>query len=170
MRGEAVFTNINSAVSRASAGSHPLAAEWEPFCLTERMIFPSALISLATYELPEEDQYDSVLGDQTGLMGIAIAAPEKDTDIEVTLTCESIMEPSVFKGKLPAGGKDDVYHVLPKIRYRFDALVTNKRPGRQCQEVRHGRGAGLPADPYLRSAPYGGLADRQRGSEEAQVV
>ncbi len=111
----------------ALSASPLLAAEWEPFCLTERMLFPSALISMATYELPEEDQDDSVLGDQTGLMGISIAAPKKDTDVEVTLTCESIMEPSVFKGKLPAGGKEDVYHVLPKIRYKYDALVANKQ-------------------------------------------
>src|SRR6185295_13083497 len=81
------------------------AAEWEPFCLTERMIFPSALISLATYELPEDDWDDSVVGDQMGLLGIEIAAPKKATEIEVTVASETIMEPSTFKGKLPAGKK-----------------------------------------------------------------
>lgn len=104
-----------------------LAAEWEPFCLTERMIFPSALISLATFELPEDEWDESVVGDQMGLMGIEIAAPKKDTEIEVTLTSDAIMEPSVFKGKLAAGRKNDVYYVLPKIRYKFDALVANKQ-------------------------------------------
>jgi hypothetical protein len=103
------------------------AAEWEPFCLTERMIFPSALISLATFDLPEDEWDDAVLGDQMGLLGIEIAAPKKSSEIEVTVTSDAIMEPSTFKGKLPAGGKSDVYYVLPKIRYKFDALVANKQ-------------------------------------------
>ena len=68
-------TNLCSILALFALSASPLlAAEWEPFCLTERMIFPSALISMATYELPEEDQDDFVLGDQTGLMGIEIAA------------------------------------------------------------------------------------------------
>ncbi len=121
-------TNLCGILALFALSASPLlASEWEPFCLTERMIFPSALISLATYELPEEDQDDSVVGDQTGLMGISIAAPRKDTDIEVTLTSDAIMEPSTFKGKLPAGGESDVYYVLPRIRYKFDALVANKQ-------------------------------------------
>src|SRR5690242_19120467 len=66
-------------------------------------LFPSFIIATATLKLPEEAiedraENEEVLGDRQGLLGVTIEAEEDDMPITVTISCESIMEPSVFKG------------------------------------------------------------------------
>lgn len=91
-------------------------------------LFPSFLIATATIKLPEEaveDYEEEVLGDPQGLLGITIEAPEDDTTITVTITCDAIMEESVFTGTLPTAG--ETYTILPKIKYKYDALARQRQ-------------------------------------------
>lgn len=104
------------------------AAEWQPLVHMDRMLFPSYVIASAGIKRPPVEENDEeVLGDPLGVIGIEIAAPDEDAEIEVTVACDAVMEKSVFKGTLEKGGEDDGYYVFPKIRYKYDELLKNKQ-------------------------------------------
>lgn len=104
------------------------AAEWAPLIHMDRMLFPSYVIASAGIKRPPVEEADEeVLGDPLGVIGIEIEAPEDDTEIEVTVSCDAVMEKSVFKGTLEKGDKEDSYYVFPKIRYKYDELTKNKQ-------------------------------------------
>ena len=94
-------------------------------------LFPSFIIATATIRLPEEAIEDNadeeVLGDPQGLLGVTLEAEEDDTSVTVTISCDAIMEPSVFKGTLPEAG--ETYTIFPKIKYKYDVLAKRSQPG-----------------------------------------
>src|SRR5262245_4806091 len=94
-------------------------------------LFPSFIIATATIKLPEDavedNEDDEVLGDPQGLLGVTLEAPEDDTEVTVTISCDPIMQPSTFTGTLAEGGK--TYTIFPKIKYKYDALAKRTQPG-----------------------------------------
>ncbi len=87
-------------------------------------LFPSFLIATATVKLPEEaDDEDSgdVLGDPRGLLGVTVEAAEDEQPVKVTITCDDIMEPSVFSGTLATAGES--YTIKPRIKFKYDVLA-----------------------------------------------
>ena len=94
-------------------------------------LFPSYVIATATAKILDasdgEEEEDEVLGDQQGLLGVSIEAEEDDQPVKVTITCDAIMEPSVFSCTLPESGES--YTILPKIKYKYDALAKRSQTG-----------------------------------------
>ena len=95
-------------------------------------LFPSFIIATATIKLPDDaiedrDEDEEVLGDSQGLLGVTLDAPEDDTAVKVTISCDAIMEPSTFSGTLAEGGKS--YTIFPKIKYKYDVLAKRSQPG-----------------------------------------
>jgi hypothetical protein len=100
-------------------------------------LFSSYIIATATLKSPEDSNADddddkdddsvTVLGDQQGLLGITIEADEDEQPIKVTITCEAVMEPSVFSGTLHKAGT--TYTVNPKIKYKYDLLAKRSQTG-----------------------------------------
>jgi len=105
--------------------------EFEPETGWNDQLFPSFIIATATIKLPDdavEDHDDEeVLGDHQGLLGVTLEAPEDDTEVTVTISCDAIMEPSTFSGTLAEGGT--TYTIYPKIKYKYDALAKRSQPG-----------------------------------------
>lgn len=102
------------------------AAEWGPVLEMDAMIFPSYIVASAAMKRPPREEVDeSVLGDPMGLIGVEIDAPEEDAAVEVVVTCDSILEKSVFRGTLEAG--DGSYVIYPKIRWKFNELLKIKQ-------------------------------------------
>lgn len=68
------------------------------------------------------------IGDRNGLIGVEILAAKSNRPVTVTVTCDEVMEPSTFSGKLEEQGTN--YFVSPKIRYKFSKLaeVTQATP------------------------------------------
>jgi hypothetical protein len=68
------------------------------------------------------------IGDRNGLIGVEILAAKANQPVTVTVTCDEVMEPSTFSGKLEEQGTN--YFVAPKIRYKFSKLaeVTQATP------------------------------------------
>jgi len=87
-------------------------------------LFSSYVIATATLKLPEPDDAeddDDVLGDPQGLLGVTVEAGEDDQPIKVTITCDAIMEPSVFSGTLASRGES--YTINLKIKFKYDLLA-----------------------------------------------
>src|SRR4030095_13260709 len=79
-------------------------AEFEAQTGWNDQLFPSFIIATATIRLPEaaveEHAGEQVLGDRQGLLGVTLQADADETPITVTVSCDAIMEPSVFTGTL----------------------------------------------------------------------
>src|SRR4029078_10250603 len=73
-----------------------------------------------------EDADEEVLGDRQGLLGVTLTADEDGTPVKVTISCDAIMEPSVYSGTLATGG--EAYTIFPKIKYKFDQLAKRSQP------------------------------------------
>ena len=108
----------------------------------DQQLYPSFLISSATVKDPpwvDQEQAD-VLGDKGGLVGVRVMSPKEKTTITVTVTCDAIMEPSIFTGTLPDAGTE--YSVFPKIKYHFDKLadIDQATPVSMTFKVQVGKG------------------------------
>jgi hypothetical protein len=106
----------------ATADDFEIQAGWND------QLFPSFIVATATIKLPQEavEEYEGTeLGDPQGLLGITIEAPEDDTEITVTVTCDEIMEESEFTGTLATGG--ETYTILPKIKWNYKALMKQRQ-------------------------------------------
>jgi len=116
----------------ASAGSNFAAsAEFETESGWNEQLFPSFIIATATIRLPEDaiedNENQQVLGDPQGLLGVTLQAEEDETPVTVTISCDAIMEESVFEGTLPTAG--ETYTIFPKIQYKYDDLASRSQPG-----------------------------------------
>ena len=95
-------------------------------------LFSSYIVATATVKLPEkpddeDEDSDAPLGDRQGLLGVSIEADEDDQPVKVTITCDAIMQPSVFSGTLPKAG--ETYTINPKIKYNYDLLAKRSQTG-----------------------------------------
>src|SRR4029078_7883990 len=75
----------------------------------------------------EDNKNEQVLGDPQGLIGVTLQAEQDDTPVTVTISCDAIMEESVFQGALPTAG--ETYTIFPKIQYKYDVLAKRTQPG-----------------------------------------
>jgi hypothetical protein len=115
-----------------AAASRVLGADFETETGWNDQLFPSFIIATATLKLPEEAIEDraegeEVLGDTQGLLGVTIEAAEDDAPVTVTISCGTIMEPSIFKGTLEKSGT--TYTIFPKIKYKYEVLAKRSQPG-----------------------------------------
>ncbi len=95
-------------------------------------LFSSYIIATATVKLPAkpvdgDEDSATVLGDRQGLLGVTVEADEDDQPVKVTITCDAIMEPSIFSCTLPEAG--ETYTINPKIKYKFDQLAKRSQTG-----------------------------------------
>jgi hypothetical protein len=121
-----VMIGLILTVSRARGADFETENGWND------QLFPSFLIATATLKLPDEAienraEGEEVLGDAQGLLGVTIEADEDDTPITVTISCGTIMEPSIYKGTLEKSGT--TYTIFPKIKYKYDVLAKRSQPG-----------------------------------------
>jgi hypothetical protein len=115
-----------------AAASRVLGADFETETGWNDQLFPSFIIATATLKLPEEAIEDraegeEVMGDTQGLLGVTIEAAEDDSPVTVTISCGTIMEPSIFKGTLEKSGT--TYTIFPKIKYKYEVLAKRSQPG-----------------------------------------
>lgn len=130
------------------------AVDFTPLAGWERQLFPSYLVATATIRLPDEVADDIqaeaeetedadpaaaegtdatgdeapasvLLGDEQGVLGVHLVSPRAGAEVKVTIRCESICEPSTFRGTLDEA--DVEYAIFPTIRYRYDRLGRNKQ-------------------------------------------
>ncbi len=123
----AVIVAICSLSLAGSAGL--VRAEFEAETGWNGHLFPSFIVATATVKLPaaDDEEEDDVLGDPKGLLGVTVEAGEDDQPIKVTITCDAVMEPSVFSGTLATKGES--YTINPKIKYKFDQLAKRTQTG-----------------------------------------
>jgi hypothetical protein len=105
-------------------------ADFEPKTGWNHQLFPSYLIATAAIRLPaeaiEDYENEQVLGDPQSLLGVTIEAPEDNTVVTVTISCDAIMQPSSCTVTLEESG--ETYTILPKIKYLYDKLVKHHQP------------------------------------------
>lgn len=102
-------------------------AEFTPIAGFNEQLFPAYLIATASVRPDGAAADASRLGDPTGLLGVEIVSPGKDTPVKVTLECDAFFKESVFSGVLPEAGA--TYRVTPKVKYHFERLA-------QCEQSR----------------------------------
>lgn len=93
----------------------------------------------AEVEFEEAAPVPEVIGDPYGLLGAQLVSPGDNVSVKVTVSCDEIMEPSIFTGTLPE--KDVLYQVLPRIRYRYTKLaeITQVTPVSMTIKVQIGK-------------------------------
>ncbi len=105
------------------------AADFTPIAGWDQQLFPSYLITTATLRPPEGDTEAedgaTVLGDPRGVLGVQIESPGEGVTVTVTISADSIMEPSTFSGEL--GEEGVTYDIFPLVKYKYDALVKNNQ-------------------------------------------
>lgn len=95
--------------------------QWEPDSNMDGQLFPSLIISTATQRPDADDDPDpQVLGDEYGLLGVAITAPAAHAKVVVTLRENALMNTSTWSGELIESGTE--YNIAPKINYKFAEL------------------------------------------------
>lgn len=116
-------------------------AEFTPITGWDDQLFPSYLVATATIRLSDEEVEElddeaseldvaavesvgdeaELLGDEQGVLGVSLVAPRAGAEVKVTVECDSVLEPSVFRGALDEAGK--TYDIFPRIAYKFAALA-----------------------------------------------
>lgn len=114
------------------ASSTIIQAEFETEKGWNGHLFSSFIVATATVDGTDdsEDEEESsvvVLGDRQGLLGVTLEAEEDDQEVTVTITCDAILEPSIFTGTLPKAGT--TYTIHPKIKYKYDVLTKRLQTG-----------------------------------------
>ncbi len=105
------------------------APSFEPWSVTERSLFPSAIISTATVEWDgakqsAEDKANDVplLGDQDGWLGVALSDVPAGAKVTVEVSVDGFMKPSKWTGTVEEAYP--VAQVFPRAKWDFAALQT----------------------------------------------
>lgn len=102
----------------------PLApGKWVPVFEMGEKLFPSQVISTATFKLDEEDREDEDpqrLGDVMGTIGVAIHSPRADCPVKVEISGGSVIRSSTLAGIMPQGNM--IYRIYPLLKYDYDKL------------------------------------------------
>lgn len=120
------------------ASSSVVQAEFIPIAGFDQHLFPSYLIATANLRV-DKSTGPHRLGDPTGLLGIEVISPGKNTSIQVIVECDEYLEKSTFSGTLPEA--NETYRVTPKIKYRYDRLAqcTQAAPTNVTFRIRMGQ-------------------------------
>jgi len=122
----AALATVVMAISTAGAR-----AEFTPIAGWDHQLFPSYLVASATLRMPEEqadegeDAEEQQLGDRLGVLGVKLQSTGSDVPVKVTITSETILEPSTFSGTLES--EDTTYTIFPQIKYKYGVLAKNKQ-------------------------------------------
>ncbi len=109
----------------------PLRAEveWQPAADMDGQLFSSLILATATMKPdPKVKRDPKLLGDQTGLLGIAIKNAPANSLVKISVRENALMEACTFTIKIPATDRE--YSIAPKISYKFDKMrhVFQQRP------------------------------------------
>ena len=100
---------------------------WEPNVVMDNQLFPSFLITTATFKLPTNFTRDpSLIGSGLSMVGISVVAPIDGAKIKLIVTMPRVAETSIYEGVLPRSGMK--YDVIPTINYRYDVLTNIRQP------------------------------------------
>lgn len=104
----------------------PTEVIWTPVVGMDGHVFPSFIIASSTMKQEAKDEENSgLIGDANGMFGAFVIPIKDNSEAEVTVTCDKIMEPSKLKHKLWQAGAE--FQMMPKIRYKYDALMAVKQ-------------------------------------------
>jgi hypothetical protein len=124
--------NVLAVILLLSMSRDAIAQDYAPLAGWDRQLFPSYLVATGAIHLPEQDDVDevddanfTVLGDPQGVLGVEIASPSAGATVIVTIMANAILEESTFETTLDEEG--GVYHVFPRVRYKYDVLTKNKQ-------------------------------------------
>lgn len=99
---------------------------WEPLFEAGDSLYPSLAIITATLKGGIWDEDDRQhLGDPWGVIGIVVRGIGDNCAVEVELSGESFVKPSIFTGELPQ--KDTVYCIYPDLKYDYEKLLNVKQ-------------------------------------------
>jgi len=111
-----------------AAPAHEAAAEveWEPFVEPWGQVFPALEISLAQVSGDDQDNDPAIVGEQDGLIGVAIDGVKPGTAFVLTIRIPGYAADSRLSGKIPQA--KGPYQLNPLIAWDFDALAKVKQP------------------------------------------
>jgi hypothetical protein len=105
-------------------------AEFEPKTGWNHRLFPAYLIATAAIRLPaeaiEDDENEQVLATRKACLASRLAAPEDNTVVTVTVSCDATMQPSADTVTLEESG--ETYAIRLKIKCLYDKLATASKP------------------------------------------
>lgn len=109
---------------------------FEPWSFTEKDLFPSAIISMATVDwngatqTAEDKKTDDdpeleggetpIFGDENGWLGVVLLDVEEGSNVRVEITIDGFIKPSIWTGVI-----EDSYEevrIVPKAKWDFEAL------------------------------------------------
>ncbi len=120
--------------------------KFQPYSLTGKEFYPSALVSTAKVDWngaaqaaedkkTEDDaqlgkHQRPIYGDENSWLGIELERLKKGSKVSVEITAEGFMQPSKEQVTVDTLGEDGSARVMPKIVWNFDALtkVRQQRP------------------------------------------
>jgi hypothetical protein len=100
--------------------------QWEPLFELGDSIYPSLIICTATLKTGLwQDDDKKHLGDRWGIIGIAVRGVGDKCPVDVEISGEGFIRPSVFSGEL--ADKGVVYCVYPDLKYDYEKLLAVKQ-------------------------------------------
>ncbi|EKD82081.1 MAG: hypothetical protein ACD_39C01492G0002 [uncultured bacterium] len=107
--------------------SLPNLGDWQPFVEMDANLFPSFLISTSILKLdPPETQDPTFIGDRSGLAGIAIRNPAKNTRVRLEIKESMIMHAARLDAVLEK--ENEIYVLCPASSFKFDVMIKQKQP------------------------------------------
>jgi hypothetical protein len=118
----------------------------EPWSYTETDLYPSAIVSTATVDWNGDDQQAEdkktaddpkpkkkdipIYGDENGWLAVDLTGLPKNAEVEVTISIDGFLKPSIWKGKVKRITKAGEARIFPKAIWDYDALlkVRQQRP------------------------------------------
>ena len=118
----------------------------EPWSYTETNLYPSAIVSTATVDWNGDDQEAEdkkeegapkakkkdipIYGDENGWLAVDLAGLPKNANVEVSITIDGFLKPSVWRGKVTRITKAGEARIFPKAIWDYDAMlkVRQQRP------------------------------------------
>ena len=92
------------AVTGSARGEFTTIAGWD------RQLFPSYIVATATLRGQDEQAKSAgnpnLLGNGSGILGVRVRSPKDNAQIQVTISSDSILEPSTFCGTLASEGAE----------------------------------------------------------------
>ncbi len=102
------------------------AVQWTPFVEPYRQIFPSLEIATATMEADPASANAAVVGDQDGLIGVALTGAKPGAAFELTIRIPGLARDSLLTGRIPRGGGSVT--LVPLLSWDYATLGGIRQP------------------------------------------
>ena len=89
-------------------------------------LFPSFIISMATFNLEKVKASPNYIGEPLGQVGCTVTSPQDDCPFTVEISSPKFIRHSLIEGRLPKAGEK--YNIYPKLDYDYDALYSVIEP------------------------------------------